>query len=57
MVLDTTMNLIPPNGIQLIKIIQYLILIDNMTICHTMTLCPITNDNLSPNKQIYTYRE
>ena len=39
MVLDTTMNLIPPNGIQLIKIIQYLILIYNMTICHTMTFC------------------
>jgi len=55
MVLDTTMNLIPPNGIQLIKIIQYLILIDNMTICHTMTLCLIPYDTLSPNKQMYTY--
>ena len=38
---DTTMNLTHLNGIQLTKIIQYLILIDNMTICHTMTLCPI----------------
>jgi len=55
MVLDTTMNLIPPNGIQLIKIIQYLILIDNMTICHTMTLCLIPYDTLSYNKQMYTY--
>jgi len=27
-----------------------------MTICHTMTLCPITNDTLSPNKQINTFR-
>ena len=38
---DTTMNLTHLNGIQLTKIIQYLILIDNMTICHTMTLCLI----------------
>ena len=57
MVLGTTTNSIPPNGIQLIKIIQYLILINDMTICHTMTLCPITNDTLSPNKQINTYKE
>ena len=57
MVLGTTTNSIPPNGIQLIKIIQYLILINDMTICHTMTLCLIPYDTLSPNKQINTYKE
>ena len=46
---DTTTNLIHLNGIQLIKIIQYLILIDNMTLCRmydvmspSMTLCLIS---------------
>jgi len=58
---DTTTNLIHLNGIQLIKIIQYLILIYNMTICRMYDIMTYydtlsyTYDNLSPNKQINTY--
>ena len=60
---DTTTNLIHLNGIQLIKIIQYLILIYNMTICRMYDIMTYydtlsyTYDNLSSNKQINTYRE